>query len=605
MLLTKECLQTASSLWLFLSEDCALSEKDDTYSCMLSNGLKLCCRFQKQGETIRRIDSIENTTEQPVYCEKVCAKFLLDGGKYEVLTQYCGSQDESNGSWAPLSTAIEAVCNSTRICKNAAPMMALWDTYAQAGIVFHLIADSTWCIRACKEQYAGRKHRVAVTCGFAGGVMLAPHETVFLPEVLFYDFRSRLDLDAWKLHRWFSDFVGTKPMPVLYNTWLYQYDHFSPDGILQQISKAAQLGVEYFVVDAGWFGEKGKWTKTLGDWAESPDSAMEGKLSSVADSVKQHHMQFGLWIEPERASKNSRIVAQHPEYFIIRGEECQLDFAKESAREYIQTVFDTLIEKYGIRYFKLDSNRDLIAREENRQHLDYFAGYRLFLRTLREKYPEVHFEACASGGLRMSLNSAMLFDSLWISDNQSHYIGMDIYKNSLKRLPPQAMERWAVFYQLPKASPAPAQPYTWDPMIGSDDGIWKHVVGTTQSWLDGFLLGSTFGFSCDLNQMLPDTFEHFRTMISDFKKDRSFWQHAECRVLSDSDDLLVLQYNDRSFSRIEIFCYCCLTSQEAITVYPVYPDLRNKAIRIPISGSYTCSRIVLEEASATEKGCCN
>lgn len=585
--------ETSADLWNYPGMSVALVSEENGYSCVYPDGLRLSCRISQEGTVCRRTDFAENTTDSELLCRDLEARFLFDGSDYEVYTQFSVSQNESVGAWQPLVTRTESCCKNARTSRNAAPMLALWDECANAGTVFHLIPRSTWRIGAAKIAETGLRHQVEITVSFAGDFTIRPHEKIKLPEVIFYDFRRKIDMDAWKLHRWFHESFPAKQMPVIYNSWMYCFDGFTPEGILSQIPKAAEIGAEYFVIDAGWFGTKGLWSKTVGDWDETPDSAMEGRLAEIADTVRENGMQFGLWLEPERAAQNSLILKEHPEYYITRGERSQFNYASEAARAYMLDTVDRLTEKYTIRYFKFDDNGDLFAWPENNQHIAYFEGYVAFLRELRRRHPDVYFEGCASGGNRMNLAAAIDYDSLWISDNQSHFIGMDIYKNTLLRMPPQVLERWAVFEEFENAVPSIKPPFSKNVILCADDGMWNHVESATPSWVEGFLLGSVMGFSCDLTKILPETFAQLKELAAQFKKDRAFWQTAECRILADTDKVLCLQYSDPAFTQVHLLTYLRRAMTGAVTVYPVLPGGEEKAVRIECPTHYSCVHTIL------------
>lgn len=43
----------------------------------------------------------------------------------------------------------------------------------------------------------------------------------------------------------------------------------------------------------------------------------------------------------------------------------------------------------------------------------------------------------------MTLTNGLDFDSFWLSDNQSPYEGVRIFKDTIKRVAPQMIEKWA------------------------------------------------------------------------------------------------------------------------------------------------------------------
>ena len=69
-------------------------------------------------------------------------------------------------------------------------------------------------------------------------------------------YRKRLARGYWR----------DKERPVLLNNWEATYFHFNEEQILSMAKQAANLGIELFVLDDGWFGKRNSTTSSLGDW---------------------------------------------------------------------------------------------------------------------------------------------------------------------------------------------------------------------------------------------------------------------------------------------------------------------------------------------------
>ena len=77
--------------------------------------------------------------------------------------------------------------------------------------------------------------------------------------------------------------------------------------------KAAKLGVERFVVDDGWFGERKDDHAGLGDWTVNSQKFPNG-LKPLIDHVHALGMDFGLWVEPEMVNPDSVLYRKHPDW---------------------------------------------------------------------------------------------------------------------------------------------------------------------------------------------------------------------------------------------------------------------------------------------------
>ncbi|GAI81997.1 unnamed protein product, partial [marine sediment metagenome] len=104
-----------------------------------------------------------------------------------------------------------------------------------------------------------------------------------------------------------------KIRPVLYNSWEATSFNVNEEGQKKLAEKAASLGVELFVLDDGWFGERNDDTAGLGDWYVNKKKFPHG-LTSLISYVNELGMDFGLWVEPEMVNKNSKLYNLHPDW---------------------------------------------------------------------------------------------------------------------------------------------------------------------------------------------------------------------------------------------------------------------------------------------------
>jgi len=601
MLFPFDQITSSRELWNFRTPYIPTEAIDGGYT-LVKDGLRYTVTQERQGELTLRKSTVCNETDQPVTLTPPPTVFALLAGEYEVYAQSSIQLAESQGQWLPLLTQIGVYSDSIRTTRGGNPFMALWNKQTQRGIAFHVITDSTWQITASRHYAPGGIYSMQVRAGFyeSPSLTLAPGETLALPQVLFYTFRNKLDMDCWKLHRWYHRYHGRKRFPIVYNTWLYKMDNFTPDDIKQQIPVAAELGMEYFVVDAGWFGVKGKWFHTAGDWIESPDSAMEGQLSVIADQVRSHGMKFGLWFEIERGGKESQIIQTHPELFAQGPFNKMLDFGRQEVMDYASALLDEKIAQYGIEYIKFDLNSDLCTIPGDPNLARYFEGYRRFLAQLRQRHPGIYLECCASGGMRFDLTNALHFDSCWLSDNQSPVHTMRIFKDSVRRLPPQFIEKWVTAKMIPGSNR----------LVAPRDADWAALSTLKEPWLECMMLGSALGFTCDIASFPEETKALVKKVIAEIKENREFWMQAECRILCDTEHQLILQYNDPDFNRVEITVFTMFREQPYAPVCPVvdeaadyqYGDrvisgkvLAETGLFLPVTTCYTANRLTLKK----------
>ncbi len=520
-----------------------------------------------------RVDTIFNTGDKPLNLNCMNMRFVLDGGEYEVYTQYNAWQNESLGTWHPLVTEITASSESFRTCYGAAPMLALWNKQTNRGIVFHYLPDCAWCMSARRSTIdgEGENSQIVVEIGpeYRGlNKTLAPGESITLPSVLYYETTDRVGMDAWRLHRYCHTHWPRKTLPVIYNTWMCHFDNVNYDVVAKQIPLAADLGAEYFVLDAGWFGNGAGWSQAVGDWTENMQTRYAGRVIDIANLVRSHGMKFGLWFEPERAAADSTAMQTHPDYFIQGNVGFNFtDFSNPDACNFVLENISATIEKYGVEFVKFDFNADLLFDNYRTAFLDHFKGYHVFLNRLKQRFPSLYIENCASGGERLNLANIQEFESFWYSDCQSPYYGMRMIKDGMRRMPPQIFERWFVAQSAQIAGAGKVQ----DKLLVCEDSTWDHVAAAQPSFMEAFMSGGPIGLSCDLSGLSEETYTWLKAYIAKFKQERDFWRTAECRILTDTGSMLVLQYNDPSFKTVRLQAIASKVAQTRLRMYPQVP----------------------------------
>lgn len=572
---------------------------------------------------VSQTGAIRNSAEKPIRINYLMSKFVFEGGEYAVYTQSNTWQNESMGNWQPLITTVGAEIRGLRDSYGAAPFFVLWNKQANRGHAFHILANCAWKYTVSKVPCGSGIEPVRVevevginNCNFS--VELAPGEELAFPQILHYDVFDPVDLDCYKIHNYMNREYPRREMPVIYNTWLCRFERVTFDNVVTQVAKAAELGVEYFVTDAGWYGEGNFWD-CRGDWEERTDGGYAGRMRELSGIVRKHGMQFGFWLEMESGGGKAKAVSAHKDYYFQYQNMLLFDFANPTACNYIVERVCRLIEQYNAKFIKFDFNQDSKVDIRQSAFLDYYRGYRSVLLRIKNAHPDVYMEGCGSGGLRMSIENGKYFDSFWFSDNQSPYEGMRIYKDTIRRMPPQMIERWAVVQSAPNLGIAYGDTPSEDRLISINDATWKDVREVQPSFLEGFLLGSPVGLSCDLTQLSPAHFESIRKLIAEFKASRAFWKCASCRILVDTESVLSIQYSDPTLDRVEILTFSWRIRQNGICIYPVLDtakiyqvsenetrtgkDIRENGIAVELAGNYTMTRQTLCSVHSDKNAC--
>jgi len=220
--------------------------------------------------------------------------------------------------------------------------------------------------------------------------------------------------------------------PVLLNSWEACYHKISESTLVSLAKTGRELGIELFVMDDGWFGERDSDRSSLGDW-EPNKKKLPGGLAGICKKVNDLGLDFGLWVEPEMVNMKSRLYEAHPDWTMaIPGKphaegrnQRLLDLANPAVQDYVIEKMTEVFSAAPIAYVKWDFNRifsDVYSpylppeRQGETAHRYVLGLYRV-LETLTARFPDILFEGCASGGNRFDLGILCYFPQIWASDN--------------------------------------------------------------------------------------------------------------------------------------------------------------------------------------------
>ena len=293
-----------------------------------------------------------------------------------------------------------------------------------------------------------------------GQVLLPAGARLTNPEVLLAHSSAGLGglARVWHAHeRLEAGERGSRPRPVLYNSWEATGFDVEQGSQLELARIAAEIGAELFVVDDGWFVGRPDDTGGLGDWEPDPAAFPEG-FAAFVDKVRGLGLGFGLWIEPESVSPASRLYAEHPDWVyavdgrpatLIRNQ-LSLDLGREDVYEYVLATLDRLLGENAIDYLKWDMNRPPTERGRvgavppRALDLDaaHVANYYRVLEHLRARHPHVLIEGCAGGGGRADAAAIARTDVVWPSDNTGPMDRLAIQHGFLHAHSPHVMSSW-------------------------------------------------------------------------------------------------------------------------------------------------------------------
>jgi alpha-galactosidase len=262
--------------------------------------------------------------------------------------------------------------------------------------------------------------------------VLRPGETATTPPVYIGHLFGDLDTLVQESHSYLRESVlpplpPGRTRPVEINSWGFVANEVSEESLKRMIDTAADVGVELFTIDAGWYGdEKSDWWQKAGDWTTG--SRLPNGLEPVFDYARSKGLLCGLWVDIERIGHVSDLRKAHPDWVVTRHGTTEnisaLDLTNPEALKFAEETLAGLIQRYKLDVFRLDYNTGLgpaggqTSRDgfvENNYWRYYEAVYGMY-RRLRTRFPKLMLENCSGGGGRNDLGMLQNFHWTQISD---------------------------------------------------------------------------------------------------------------------------------------------------------------------------------------------
>ncbi|MBQ9482312.1 MAG: alpha-galactosidase [Clostridia bacterium] len=379
--------------------------------------------------------------------------------------------------------------------------------------------------------YSGN-HKETVECGNLGGVRLLSGindylldytvkagESFCAPEAIFtvaddIDGASRAMRDFVDKHI-ISERMRRRERPIVVNTWETFLFDFDEKKLSALCDKAAELGIEMFILDDGWFGKRNDDSSSLGDWYENVGK-LGCSLKEFGDKIRAKGLGFGIWVEPEMISADSDLFRTHPEFAMtidgvkpmeIRRQLC-LDTTKREVRDYIVDAISCVISKSGADYVKWDCNRSVQELKNSGSLFHSFTlGLYDMLKRITDRFPDLIIESCASGGNRFDLGMLCFTPQIWTSDNVDPRYRTAIQEGTL--------------YAYPQIS------------MGTHVGHipdWHTFNGTSYDNAFSVAALGSFGYEFNLTELSDKDTEIVREQIAFYKKWRGVLQFGTLTV---------------------------------------------------------------------------
>ena len=241
-----------------------------------------------------------------------------------------------------------------------------------------------------------------------------------------------------KLQRWARKYKivnGEGDRLTLLNNWESTYFDFNESKLAQLLKDTKKLGVDLFLLDDGWFGNKfprNGDVAGLGDWQENKQKLPNG-ISSLVKEAQANGVKFGIWIEPEMVNPASELYTKHPDWVIKQPNRPEkyfrnqlvLDLSNPKVQDFVYGIVDDLFTKNpDLAYIKWDCNAVIynaysayLKKDQSHLYIEYVRGLYKVLERVRAKYPKVPLMLCSGGGGRVDYGALKYFTEFWPSDN--------------------------------------------------------------------------------------------------------------------------------------------------------------------------------------------
>ena len=307
------------------------------------------------------------------------------------------------------------------------------------------------------------------------------------------------------------------------------------------------------VLDDGWFGKRVNDKAGLGDWFENTNRLPNG-LKSLAEKINSLGMHFGLWFEPEMVNPDSDLYRKHPDWVLhTKGRESSLvrnqltlDLSRKDVCEYIIDSISTVLNKANIEYVKWDMNRymtevgsALLPGEKQGEVMHrYMLGLYYVLETLTNRFPNVLFESCASGGGRFDPGILHYMPQTWTSDDTD------------------AVERLMIQY-------GTSIVYPYSSMGAHVSACPNHQVSRTTPFIMrcNVAMVGQFGFELDLNKCTEQELNVAKQAIIEYKELQSIFHKGDCYRLKSpfESDISAVEFVSEDQTTVVV----CIDSKKA------------------------------------------
>lgn len=363
-------------------------------------------------------------------------------------------------------------------------------------------------------------------------------------------------------HRWAKNnrlVDGNGERLTLLNNWESTYFDFDEKKIFHLLENTKKLGVDLFLLDDGWFGNKyprNADTSALGDWTENKKKLPNG-IASITKEADKVGVKFGIWVEPEMISPKSELYEKKPNWVVKQTNRPEyyfrnqlvLDLSNPEVQDFVFNTLDQLLQKNpSLAYIKWDCNAVIynayssFQSDQNNFYVDYTLGLYKILERFRAKYPKLPMMLCSGGGGRIDYGALNYFSEYWPSDNTDPYDRIFMqYENSL-------------FF----------------PAIGSANHVTTFGKQDLKFKIDVAMMGK-MGFDLNLEELRPEELSFAQKAVKTYDKIKDIVWHGDLYRFSNprENNYASLAYINSDKSKAVMFNYLTFYNHVFKTTKPI------------------------------------
>ncbi len=415
--------------------------KDDVYPV----SVKMYFKTWYNEDIIETWTEISHNEKEPVLLTNFASSMLSFNERDYWLTHFHGDWDkEMILQETQLTSGIKIIDSKlgTRANKFQAPMFfvsmnnpstetegkVLAGTLAWTGnfqFVFEINETNTLRVLAGMNPYASE-------------YQLKPGEVFKTPGFIYTFSANGRGQASRNLHKWAQKYRvldGMGNRNTLLNNWEATYFDFDENRLVELFDGGKKLGVDVFLLDDGWFGNKYPRSNDragLGDWQETKEKLPHG-IGYLVEQAEAKGIKFGIWIEPEMVNPKSELYEKHPDWILklpnrpehLSRNQLVLDLTNPEVQKFVFNVVDEMMTKHPqIAFIKWDCNREMtnayspyLGEKQSHLYIDYVKGFYKVMEDLRAKYPKLPIMLCSGGGGRTDYGAMKYFTEFWASDN--------------------------------------------------------------------------------------------------------------------------------------------------------------------------------------------